>query len=105
MGTTTDARTVSVEVEVTLWVSRGGSRGLQASVRDTLEDVALIEELQSVTVDAVQPRANDLQVDVTLRAAVRVDDPNRARGTAVEALTNGFGVTDVTIIDTRSLGE
>lgn len=81
-----------VTADLTVLVPRDADGGLEGGTRTLLDRVDGVE-ITEVDVTGVRPRLNDLAVEATVEALVRVENGDDVEVVAREALDEGFGVT------------
>jgi len=90
-------RTVGVTADLTIRVPRDRDEDLEAGARRLLRRVDAVSEVQEIELQGVQPRLNDLAIEV--RAELRFEvEPIDDEDAAVERqLDDGFGLSVETV--------
>lgn len=96
-----NALQIDATADLEVQVPRGGEGTLRDGVTTVLDRSGAVASAEVVDVNGVTPTLNDLRVDASVRVRVRLDESVEDRRTAVrEAVTDGFGVRDVTAVET-----
>lgn len=77
-------------VAVRLWVPRGAAGDLAGGARDVLEDVRVVERVESLAVEGFRPTATDIRVELRAEIALAGDAD-------ASDLVDGFGVVEATV--------
>lgn len=77
-------------VAVRLWVPRGAAGDLAGGARDVLEDVRVVERVESLAVEGFRPTATDIRVELRAEIALAGDAD-------ASDLEDGFGVVEATV--------
>jgi len=86
-------RTVGVTADLTIRVPRDRDEDLEDGARRLLRRVDPVTEVQEIDLRGVQPRLNDLAIEVRAELRAELDPPDDDREAVEEALADGFGVT------------
>lgn len=77
-------------VAVRLWVPRGAAGDLTGGARDVLEDVRVVERVESLAVENFRPTATDIRVELRAEVALAGDAD-------ADDIEDGFGVVEATL--------
>jgi len=91
--------TIDATADLELHVPRGDDGTLQEGIAAVLGRSAAVDRTEVVTISGVTPTLNDLRVDASVRLRVRADDGEDARAAVRDAVTDQFGVREVSEIE------
>ncbi|WP_135806580.1 hypothetical protein [Halorussus marinus] len=91
--------TIDATADLELHVPRGGDGTLQEGIAAVLARSAAVDRTEVVAISGVRPTLNDLRVDASVRLRVRADADEDARAAVRDAVTDQFGVREVTEIE------
>lgn len=91
-------RTVGVTADLTIRVPRDRDEDLEDGARRLLRRVEAVTEVEQIELQGVQPRLNDLAIEVRAELRFEVEPPDCEDGATVEReLDDGFGLSVETI--------
>jgi len=91
--------TIDATADLELHVPRGDDGTLQEGIAAVLSRSAAVDRTEVVTISGVTPTLNDLRVDASVRLRVRADGADDARTAVRDAVTDQFGVREVSEIE------
>jgi len=91
--------TIDATADLELHVPRGDDGTLQEGIAAVLGRSAAVDRTEVVTISGVTPTLNDLRVDASVRLRVRAEDGEDARTAVRDAVTDQFGVREVSEIE------
>jgi hypothetical protein len=86
-------RTVGVTADLTIRVPRDRDEDLEDGARRLLRRVDAVTEVEAIDLQGVQPRLNDLAIEVRAELRAELDPPDDDPEAVEEVLSDGFGLT------------
>ena len=90
-------RTIGVTADLTIRVPRDRDEDLEDGARRLLRRVDAVSEVQEIELQGVQPRLNDLAIEVRAELRFEVEPPDDEDATVERELDDGFGLTVETV--------
>jgi hypothetical protein len=90
-------RTVGVTADLTIRVPRDSDDDLEDGARRLLRRVGAVSEVQEIELQGVQPRLNDLAIEVRAELRLEVDPPDDEDAAVERELDDGFGLSVETV--------